>query len=65
MMSQGKSHIQTQSEKVQQWTQMKLHGNHVHIIEKLLERGELFPENEGLLLEIHDQVIATKTIKDT
>ncbi|KAG7301002.1 hypothetical protein JYU34_015366 [Plutella xylostella] len=56
--------------KISEWTQKSLHGRHPHDlsqpnVDKLashewLRRGELFPETEGFMVAIQDQVIETK-----
>lgn len=61
--------IQHIEQKINTWTSKQLHGKHRYIIEqnhiskplsyKWLQDGKLFPETEGFLLAIQDQVIAT------
>lgn len=56
--------------KIREWTQMSLHGRHQNElnqnnVDKLasnewLRRGELFPETEGFMVAIQDQVIETR-----
>lgn len=63
-------HPQPQNIKIEQWAQKKLHGKHLHIVAnnnisqqdtyKWLQKGHLYPETEGFLLAIQDQVIATR-----
>lgn len=62
--------IQTQQEKMEQWAQKTLHGKHLYIMSnehvnkqdsyKWLQKGQLYPETEGFIIAIQDQVIATK-----
>nr|CAI5828319.1 unnamed protein product [Callosobruchus analis] len=63
-------HMQSQQDKINTWAQKVLHGKHRyhitqdHINEQLsytwLQDGQLFPETEGFMLAIQDQVIATR-----
>lgn len=67
---QIQGNIQTQQQKIEQWSQKKLHGKHQNIMNNeeiskpdsyhWLHAGQLFPETEGFLLAIQDQVIATR-----
>nr|CAI5864221.1 unnamed protein product [Callosobruchus analis] len=67
------SHMQSQQNKINTWAQKVLHGKHRyhitqdHINEQLsytwLQDGQLFPETEGFMLAIQDQVIATCNYK--
>ncbi|VEN51470.1 unnamed protein product [Callosobruchus maculatus] len=67
------NHIQSQQEKINTWSQKALHGKHRyrvtqdHINQKQsyawLQDGQLFPETEGFMLAIQDQVIATRNYK--
>ncbi|XP_022829294.1 uncharacterized protein LOC111358406 [Spodoptera litura] len=60
-------------QKIQAWQQKSLHGRHRldltnPIVDKIasnawLKRGELFPETEGFMLAIQDQVIDTKNYR--
>lgn len=60
-------------EKINQWSQKSLHGRHradlsqPHVDKSAsnawLRRGELFPETEGFMLAIQDQVIATRNYR--
>lgn len=55
------------------WKRKELHGRHLHELEeaqvdksasnKWLHLGEFFPETEGFLLAIQDQVISTKNYR--
>lgn len=64
---------QTQQQKIEEWTQKKLHGKHIYNMKneyisktdsyKWLQKGELYPETEGFTLAIQDQVIATRNYK--
>ena len=66
--------------KHKRWREKELHGRHPHDLDQAhidgeasnrwLETGELFPESEGFMLAIQDQVISTKNyrkyiLKDT
>ncbi|VEN46438.1 unnamed protein product [Callosobruchus maculatus] len=76
----AQNHIELQQEKINIWSQKALHGKHryhvtqEHINERQsyswLQDGQFFPETEGFMLAIQDQVIATMNymkyiIKDT
>lgn len=60
-------------EKIQQWSEKTLQGEHLHITQRgeagkqntyrWLQKGELFPETEGFLLAIQDQIIASRNNK--
>ncbi|XP_075975709.1 uncharacterized protein LOC142976307 [Anticarsia gemmatalis] len=59
--------------KVREWTQKSLHGRHRHDLcqqnvdkeasNAWLNRGELFPETEGFMIAIQDQVVETKNYR--
>lgn len=63
----------SQNSQIQQWKQKELHGRYIHILDQThidkqasigwLTRGNLFPETEGFLIAIQDQVIATRSYK--
>ncbi|CAG4919909.1 unnamed protein product [Colias eurytheme] len=65
--------IITKQQKIDLWTQKSLHGRHRldltnPIVDKIasnawLKRGELFPETEGFMLAIQDQIIDTKNYR--
>lgn len=65
--------ITTENQKLQNWLQKSLHGRHRRDllnpnIDKVssnmwLKRGELFPETEGFMLGIQDQVIDTRNYR--
>nr|CAI5868241.1 unnamed protein product [Callosobruchus analis] len=65
------NHIQSQ-EKIETWSQKALHGKHRYRVTQdyvneqqsytWLHDGQLFPETEGFMLAILDQVIVTLTI---
>ncbi|KAL0851472.1 hypothetical protein ABMA28_007269 [Loxostege sticticalis] len=62
-----------EKEKLNTWRQKQLHGRHIHDIEqphidsvasnKWLKLGYLYPETEGFLISIQDQVINTKNYR--
>ncbi|KAL0841160.1 hypothetical protein ABMA28_014906 [Loxostege sticticalis] len=59
--------------KLKRWREKELHGRHPHDLDqvhidpeasnKWLESGQLFPESEGFLIAIQDQVISTKNYR--
>ncbi|KAJ0176683.1 hypothetical protein K1T71_007862 [Dendrolimus kikuchii] len=59
--------------KIKQWAEKSLHGRHQSDLSlshvdaeksnQWLKRGELFPETEGFMIAIQDQVIATRNYK--
>ncbi|XP_072939818.1 uncharacterized protein [Epargyreus clarus] len=59
--------------KLLEWSQKSLHGRHYQDLSQInvdkeasnawLKRGELFPETEGFMLAIQDQVIETKNYR--
>ena len=59
--------------KKEQWARKELHGKHPNIMSapgtnkelsySWLQRGELFPETEGTMIAIQDQVIATRNYR--
>ncbi|XP_064076354.1 uncharacterized protein LOC135194637 [Vanessa tameamea] len=61
------------NEKIKDWRRKELHGRHIHDLEqnfidldasnKWLQKGYLFPETEGFLIAIQDQVINTRNYK--
>ena len=63
----------TEANKILEWKSMALHGRHPHDLSNpnvdkkasnaWLKRGELFPETEGFVIAIQDQVIPTKNYK--
>lgn len=73
MADQSTQNNETQTDrqtKLAAWAQKSLHGRHYHDLSQLnvdkvasnewLRRGELFPETEGFMLAIQDQVIETR-----
>nr|CAI5864716.1 unnamed protein product [Callosobruchus analis] len=67
------NHIQSQQVKIDTWSQKALHGKHRYRVTQdyvneqqsytWLHDGQLFPETEGFMLAIQDQVIATRNYK--
>ncbi|XP_050550436.1 uncharacterized protein LOC118279092 [Spodoptera frugiperda] len=65
--------IVTDEDKIAVWSQKALHGRHRSFlsqphVDKIksnewLKRGELFPETEGFMLAIQDQIIATRNYR--
>ncbi|XP_045503596.1 uncharacterized protein LOC123700429 [Colias croceus] len=65
--------ITSKQQKIDVWTTKSLHGRHRldltnPVVDKIasnawLKRGELFPETEGFMLAIQDQVIDTKNYR--
>ncbi|XP_041982517.1 uncharacterized protein LOC121735681 [Aricia agestis] len=63
----------TKQQKIEAWAQKSLHGRHRldltnNAVDKIasnawLKQGELFPETEGFMLAIQDQVIDTKNYR--
>lgn len=74
------THHQTNEEKMQIWKEKPLHGRHINDADQdtvdtlasnyWLVSGQLFPETEGFVMAIQDQVIASRNylkyiVKDT
>ncbi|XP_028158192.1 uncharacterized protein LOC114351251 [Ostrinia furnacalis] len=70
-MSTQENELQTSTQtKISEWTRKSLHGRHRHDlcqpnVDKIasnawLSRGELFPETEGFMIAIQDQIIETR-----
>lgn len=70
---QEDTHTFTTEQKKEKWSRKALHGNHYSIIQhsnidkqlsyKWLTTGQLFPETEGFVLAIQDNVIATRNYR--
>ncbi len=67
--------ITSPQEKISRWMSKELHGRHINEINQeyidvqasnfLLESGQLFPETEGSMIAIQDQVIPTRNYLKT
>ncbi|XP_063899231.1 uncharacterized protein LOC135119187 [Helicoverpa armigera] len=65
--------IDPQTQKIEDWKKKVLHGRHPHDLEqphidtiasnKFLKIGNLFPETEGFIIAIQDQIINTKNYR--
>lgn len=61
------------TQKIERWANKVIHGKHPAVMQneyiskdlsyRWLQRGYLFPETEGLLLSIQDQVVATRNYR--
>ncbi|XP_050561144.1 uncharacterized protein LOC126912570 [Spodoptera frugiperda] len=70
---ENSNEIDPQKEKIEAWKRKVLHGRHPHDLEqahvntiasnKWLKIGNLFPETEGFIIAIQDQIINTKNYR--
>lgn len=71
--TQTNEHLITVQQKIAAWADKALHGRHRACLSQQyvdkdksnewLKRGELFPESEGFMLAIQDQIIATRNFR--